>query len=216
MNEKVLDWINRVNEVRVLDLIPENGKSIRFNELQGKCKEHSISYRILLKELKRLEAAGTIIKEFVKAERGAGTSYRRTVFIPIDRYITPTEAVLDFKDVMEDMVEGNPDKNEAEKWAAWGFYRAYATIFQAILNELELSRSYPEPEKRFDCVLNDFIVPLIKRLSLHYRHPAINNERAKSAIFEAIMLGYKEWDTVWKLSTVIDSHQKDDNTKKRR
>lgn len=198
MNEKVLEARDSGIRKKIVSFIPDDGKCIQFKELLAKCNENGISYRQLRQELKYLTEAGTVKKEAMKAKRGAGTCYRRTVLVPIDRCISPSSTVLNLKDVMEDMVERNPNKNEAEKWAAWGFCHAYATICQAILNELELSLSYPDPEERFDSALNDFIAPLIKRLVPFYRHPAINNERAKSALFEAIMLGYKEWDTVWK------------------
>ncbi len=290
---------SRALTAKVAALIPEDG--IRFKELEAKCKQNKIGYKAMLNALDRLQKAGTVVKDAVKADRGAGTSYRRTAIVGRKSNSGPfifNSAISNFRAVMEDMVgrylfswdkipgddnkrfiefliekfeidwvktariekiddnktirvttgrnflslrlnnektkinlkiddgrvdeynvemeDGNlniyvwknPDKNEAEKWAAGSFYHAYATICQVILNELELSLSYPEPEERFDSALNDFIVPLIKQLAPYFQHPSINNERAKSALFEAIMLGDKEWDKVWKSSASRDSHQK--------
>lgn len=80
MNGRPLKYINVDSTIKVLDLIPEDGTCIRFKELKKKCREHVITHRILLRDLKRLEDTGTVVKEAVKTERGAGTCYRRTVF----------------------------------------------------------------------------------------------------------------------------------------
>lgn len=193
--------------VEVADSIPDDGTCIRFNDLKNKCKKHGISHRILLKDLKRLQEAGTIIKEAVNTERGAGTCYKRIV---IDNFSPNTplntfSVMLKNLEIMLEAIQNKTtlqDVDVAKKIAIKEFYNLYVKIYMTILSELgqyALNPNRQEAEMRINSVLKDFIVPMIKQTVTISCHPLITNEQARFALFKAPFYGSENWDSVWEL-----------------
>lgn len=179
---------------KVVDFIPEDGTSIRFKDLETKCKDHKISHRILLKDLERLQDAGMVVKDAVKIKRGAGTQYRR-IIAPF----TPPPNYSIFQKAMEE-VEAIQDKNEREKKAMRAIHGLYITIYITILSELieyTLNPDDQKAKKRLDSALNDFIVPMVKQTMDLVPHPATYDKQEISALVNAIKLGFEDWDKVW-------------------
>lgn len=75
-------FLKRNSEQIVLNMIPTDGKSIRFFELDRLRKEKQLGLGTLNRMLKKLVDVGLVQKEFVKVEHGVGTSYRRTITFP--------------------------------------------------------------------------------------------------------------------------------------
>ncbi len=180
--------------ITVLDLIPES-KGIRFKDLQEKCKEAEISYRELLAEVKRLEAAGTVIREAVKAKKGAGTCYKRNVKILLpfgkERYksfmelfnFSPEELGTEpvekqiyaalggiFLTVIDELVMYNLIQNQNRMVQdALINGNNNADMAQQLLEEQgdqgDQMKIALNPDKRLDSALRDFIVPAIKQVT---------------------------------------------------
>lgn len=197
--------------VEVADLIPEDGTCIRFNELKNECTKHGISHRILLKDLKRLQEAGTIIKEAVKAERGAGTCYKR-ILIDLPFYNTsfPNTTLKAFSVQLKDLEirldaiqnKSIKDVDEEKKIATKDFYNLYINIYMTILSELgqyAVNPNRQEAEMHVDSVLKDFIVPMIKKTVTISCHPVMRDEQIKFALFKAPFLGSENWNSVWEM-----------------
>lgn len=197
--------VNRA--VRFIDLIPEDGTCIRFNELQDRCKQHGISYRILLKELERLEKAGTVVKEAVIAKRGAGTCYRRTVF---PRMLDKTEPSFIFSDYISHAVEyvkSIQDEQELEKEASRLLNNLLADIALTIHDELiqhAQTDDKEQAEKHLNSVLADIVVPMIKETSRLSDLPVASNQKVITAIEDAYIYVSLNWNGLWEMSSKID------------
>lgn len=182
---------------KVAALISEDG--IRFKELEARCKQNKIGYKAMLNALERLQEAGTVVKDAVKADRGAGTQYRR-ILAPF----TPPPDYSIFQKAMEE-VEAIQDKNEREKKTMWAIHVLYITIYITILSELIEYTLNPDDQKakrRLDSALSDFIVPRVKQTIDLVPHPATYDKQAILALINAIKLGLdrEEWDKVWESS----------------
>jgi DNA-binding HxlR family transcriptional regulator len=198
---------------KVVDFIPEDGTSIRFKDLETKCKDHTISHRILLKDLERLQEAGIIVKDAVKTERGAGTQYRRRA---APQTPLPTAMYSLFEKAMES-AENIKDKGEREKETMRAIYGLYVMINTSVLAELvEYTLTYDEEkaEKRLDSALEDIIVPLIKEAVRHAPRPVKYTKQAMSSLFNATKFGFEEWNRVWNLPATHDGHRTDDKKTK--
>lgn len=204
--------------ITVLDLIPESN-CIRFKDLQEKCKEAEISYRELLAEVKRLEAAGTVIREAVKAKKGAGTCYRRDtkIHLPFGKERHKSFMEL-FHDSPEELIGTEPVEKQV--------YAALGAIFLTVADELIMyniiqhqnrvvqealisihnnpdmaqklsEESALDPDKRLDSALRDFIVPAIKQVTKFTNQiPLSDINHSKKIIEEALVYAWEHWEEV--------------------
>ncbi len=193
----------------VLDLIPENGKAIRFKDIDAIRKEHEISYRELIKELKRLEDAGEIVKEAVKAERGAGTQYRRTVFF----HASPTLPgdIHTFSDFISDL-KAYVESCNKESCAAKAVHNALYILFLSVYDELVEYIENPNKEqagKRLNSVLKDFILPMVTKTTELAALPGACSEQAQVALDCAHANSLMDWDIVWECAAAIKDEDYD-------
>ncbi len=207
MNGRPDKYINIRHSVTVADLIPESGTCIRFKELEARCKEHGISHRILLKELKRLEGAGTIIKDAVKADRGAGTCYKRSLKLQIPFY----------KDVENAVKEVRSSEEEQRELIAAIYLKGFLTLIETVVyNELlEHARKNNKEiaERRLDSALNDFVLPMIKQITLLSDLPVASSKHVEVAVRGAIDKS-TDWGGVWKKIAIEKQYEAEIETKK--
>lgn len=200
MNGRPQKFLNIKYNFKVADLIPEDGTGIRFKELKAKCKEYDISHRILLKELKRLEEAGTITKEAVKADRGAGTCYRRT-----------TGAIIAFSKTVEEAVKKimSSSEEQQELVAAMYLHSNLCMIVELIYDELLVhakDNDKKHAKRRLGSSLRDFILPMIIDHITHLSDlPAASNKYAEAAFKEAINKDIG-WDQIGKRIVAEKQH----------
>lgn len=216
MNGRPLKYINVDSTIKVLDLIPEDGTCIRFKELKKRCREHGITHRILLRDLKRLEDTGTVVKEAVKTERGAGTCYRRTVFLHLSPFIPgDIQTFTDFISVLKDHVESC----KKESCAAKAVHNALYVLFLTVYDELVEYTRNPDKElaeKRLSSVLKDFILPMVMKTTELAALPGACSELAQVALDCAHAKSLKDWDKIiWKCAASIKGDYDYDTLKKK-
>jgi hypothetical protein len=160
----------------VLRLMPDDGTPIRFKDLKAKCKDSKISYRIMLKELKRLEDTGMILREAVVAkrgERGVGTQYKLRDIAYSTGFNDPigalTATIRDSKSFLKRMELFGKNQYEIQMEAARNLNYALDLLKLSILEELYYCELYnidnkELADKEFNSALKDKIFPLIMRL----------------------------------------------------
>lgn len=201
MNGRPPEHLNIHHRICVVDIIPEDGKCIRFGELKKQCNKHGISYRILRQELKRLEEAGTIVKEAVKAERGAGTCYRRNLSLHAPELPGFTRIFSDLLGQLKAAVEDVSTDEEKAVMASQGLLSALWVLQLTIYDELALYTTNPDreqAEKRLDSILSDFILPMIKRTTELARLPGACDTKAALAMDKLFVDNQKHWLDVWR------------------
>lgn len=201
MNGRPLKYVNIGAQKKVFDLIPEDGKCKRFMKLEEECKEHGISYRILRQELKRLEEAGTIVKEAVKAKRGAGTCYRRDVpfHAPgLSQGLRSSSNMIAY--LISSVDEMNTEEGKAAM-ASQGLFSVLWSLHFILHHELAIYTENPDKEdaeKRLDSILMDFIFPMIKRTIVLAVLPGACDIRASLAMEKIIVDNLDRWVDVWR------------------
>lgn len=201
------------NTRKVAALIPEDGSCIRFKDLEAECKGNKIKYKAMLTALKRLEADGTIVKEAVKADRGAGTCYRRTVFL----HSSPTipgdiQTFSDFISYLKSIVQPAENTDEQAKLAVQGVHNALYVLFLSIYDELvEYTRNPNKKlaEKRLNSVLKDFILPLVMKTTELAALPGACSKQSQVALDCAHAESLKDWDKIWKCAASLKDTEYD-------
>jgi hypothetical protein len=221
MNGRPQKYLPRKISVKVLDLIPADGTSKRFKELEAEGKKNGISYRILRQELKRLEKAGTVLREAVKAERGAGTCYRRNMFLnnklaselasELPLSIFTESKIKAYQIQHEEEYEVSAKEKEEPLYVAKRADNRAMKGSQIINNALEMLKltirdelaeysNNPDTESaemRFDSVLEDFIVPLIKQLGPYALIPGALDDKAREVVDRITVEACMRHDDIW-------------------
>ncbi len=207
---------NVTRHSNLLGLIPEDGTPIRFKDLKVKCKDHKISYRVLLEELQRMEDRGMIIKEAVIAKRGAGTQYKRYENAPSE-YSEDPIAVLSFtinrSRLFNDLIKRQgKDKDEQEMAASRNLNFALDLLKFSIINELAEYVDAPDKEqakKSLNSVLKDNIFPLIERMNEFVILPEACGEKARRVMKRLTEEAWTRYKRTWEIERfppVWDKH----------
>jgi hypothetical protein len=197
---KMFERKTLTKEPEVIDLIPADGKCRRFNELQADCNERGISYRRLRQELKRLEGAGTIIREAVATDRGAGTCYRRNVSLNDKLASELPLSVFAESNIIAHQISQNKDEDNRAMEASRTINIGLEMLKLTIRDELGEYAKNPDTESaemRLDSVLKDFVLPLIKQLTPYSLVPGALDAKAREIVdrvtIEACMLHDDLW-----------------------
>jgi hypothetical protein len=212
----------------VLSLIPEDGTPIRFKQLKEKCEANNISYRIMLKELKRLEDMGMILKEGVVAKRGekggAGTQYRLRELkysLPREDPVGALEAsIRASKFFVERMKFFGKTEYEQEMEAARNLNYALDMVKLSIIEALFYydnsgvtrlhalrgeTEQNEQQEKELESDLKDKIFPLIMRLKELIVVSEACGERARAIMQELTKEAWFKYEKKWdEILTIYD------------